>query len=75
MNSNLESITLSEEKRNKIYKDNQEKINQEIRKFNNELNPNNIDNLKECHKLIIEDLNTLFRIPEYGKSYSGGGCC
>ena len=75
MNSNLESIKLLEEKRNKIYKDNQEKINQEIRKFNNELNPNNIDNLKECHKLIIEDLNTLFRIPEYGKSYSGGGCC
>ena len=74
INSNLEDIKLLEDKRKQIFKDNQEKINEEIRKFNNKLNPNNIDNLKEYHKLIIEDLKVTFTIQEYGKS-SSGRCC
>ena len=76
INSNLETIKSLEDKRNQIDKDSQKKINEEIRKYNNELNKINLDNLKDCHKLMIEYLKVFFTIEEYEKySPSVGRLC
>ena len=72
INSLLKDIDSLEDKRYKIYRDNENKINEEIRKFNNGLNKINLDNFKDCHKLIIEYLKVFFTIEEYGKSSSSG---
>ena len=75
INNLLKDIDSLEDKRYEISRDNENKINEEIRKFNNGLNKINLDNLKDCHKLIIEYLKEFFIIKEYGKSSSSGGRC